>query len=174
MDRACRDGLFAVKKVALRKEENSMYKHCDIGDKNISLHDCHATNIFYENRVITFIFPDGIWVTNEHPSNELGKTVRTDMAEVKLYLDSESEDDITVYIFEEKFKKTFREEWELSKLMEHVNNKNCTLEFLYQYKGYNSMIIKCWLWSNKKPYHRECELKLLLKDVKYCWNKLRK
>ena len=162
----------AGKEVALRKEENSMYKHCDTSDEYISLHDCHATSIVYDNGVITFIFPDGIWVTNECPSNELGKTVRTDKAEVKLYLDFGSEYDIPVYIFEEKFKKTIRKEWELSKLMEHINNMNYTLEFLYQYKGYNSMIIECWLWSDKKPYHRECELKLSIKDVKYCWNEL--
>ena len=149
-----------------------MYKHCDVSNEYISLHDCHATSILYENGVITFIFPDGIRVTNEHLNNELGKTVLTDMAEVKLYLDSGSEDDITVYIFEEKLKKTIREEWKLSKLMKFINEKNCTLEFLYQYKGYNSMIIECCLWSNKKPYHRECELRLSIKEVKYCWNEL--
>ena len=149
-----------------------MYKHCDVSNEYISLHDCHATSILYENGVITFIFPDGIWVISEHPNNELDKTVRTDMAEVKLYLDSGSEDDITAYIFEEKLKKTIREEWKLSKLMESINEKNCTLEFLYQYKGYNSMIIECCLWSNKKPYHRECELRLSFKEVKYCWNEL--
>ena len=54
----------------------------------------------------------------------------------------------------------------------NINNKNCAHEFLYQYKGYNSMIIECWIWSNKKPYHRECELKLSIKDVNYCCNEL--
>jgi len=149
-----------------------MYKHCDINDEYISLHDCHATNISYENGIIIFAFPKGIWVINEHPCNELGETVRTGMAEVRLRLDSGIEDDITVYIYEKKFKKTIREEWSLSKLMKHINDKHCTLEFLYQYKGYHSMIIECWLWSDKKPYHRECELKLSLKDVTYCWNEL--
>ena len=33
--------------------------------------------------------------------------------------------------YEEKFKNTIRKEWELSKLMEHINNMNYTLEFLY-------------------------------------------
>lgn len=149
-----------------------MYKHCDVSDEYISLHDCHAESISYEDGVIRFVFPDGIWVTNEHPSNELDKIVRTDMAEVKFYLEYDCEDDITTYIFEQKLKKTFREEWELSKLMDYVNNKKCRLEFLYEYKGYNSMIIECWLWSSKKPYHRECELKLQIKGVNYCWNNL--
>lgn len=87
-----------------------MYKHCDVSDEYISLHDCHAESISYEDGVIRFVFPDGIWVTNEHPSNELDKIVRTDMAEVKFYLESDCEDDITTYIFEQKLKKTFREE----------------------------------------------------------------
>ena len=39
-----------------------MYKHCDISDKYVSLHDCHASNILYENGVMTFIFPNGIWI----------------------------------------------------------------------------------------------------------------
>lgn len=149
-----------------------MYKHCDVSDEYISLHDSHAESILYQDGVITFVFPDGIWVTNEHSSNKSGKVVRTDKAEVRFYLESDDEDDIQVYVFEQKFKKTFREEWELSKLMDHVNNKKGTLEFLYQYKGYNSMIIECYLWSHKKPYNRECELKLRIKGVNYCWNNL--
>ena len=149
-----------------------MYKHCDINDKYVSLHDCHATNILYENGVMTFVFPDGIWILDENPENGFHKTVRTDMAVVKLFLDSKDEEDITVYVFEEKYKKTFRQEWQLSKLMEYVNNKNYTIEFLYQYNGYHSMIIECWLWSKKKPYHQECEIKVSFQDVKYYWNEL--
>ena len=149
-----------------------MYKHCDISDKYVSLHDCHASNILYENGVMTFIFPNGIWILKDHPCNELDNTVRTDMAEVKFMLDSRNIDDLTVYVFEEKFKKTYRQEWQLFKLMEYVNNKNYTIEFLYQYYGYQSMIIECCLWSKKKPYHQECEIKISFQDVKYYWNEL--
>lgn len=62
----------------------------------------------------------------------------------------------------------------MSKLIECINDKNDTLEFLYQYKNYRSMIIECWLWSKKKPYHRECMLRLSVTDVKYDWNNLQK
>ena len=149
-----------------------MYKHCDISDEYISLHDCHATKVTYENGVLTFVFQEGIWVVQGHPSNTTDKTLRTDVAEVEFYLENGDECDITLYVFEEQSKKTVREEWELTKLIECINNEKYTLEFLYQYKGYHSMIIECWLWSDKKPYHRECELKLSLKGVKYCWNDL--
>jgi hypothetical protein len=91
---------------------------------------------------------------------------------VQFQLESGDEYDMNLYVFEKRFKKTVREEWELSKLMECINNKKYTLEFLYTYKGYNSMLIECWLWSDKKPYHRECEMKLSIVDVKYCWNEL--
>ena len=149
-----------------------MYKHCDVDSEYISLHDSHATNIKYEKGVLSFVFQDGIWVIKGHPSNMTDKTVRTDVAEVKFHLESGDEGDITFYVFEEKFKKTVRDEWELSELVESVNSGSYTLEFLYQYEGYHSMIIECWLWSDKKPYHRECELKLSLTEVEYCWNEL--
>ena len=147
-----------------------MYKNCDSNDEYLSLHDCRATKISYTNGIVTFNFPDGIWVTASHPDNKTGKTVRTDEAEVKFSLTTDEE--TTVYVFKEKFKKIFREEWQLHELMECINLKNGKLEFLYQYKGFNSMIIECCLWSAKKPYYNECELKLSVKDVKYCWNEL--
>lgn len=149
-----------------------MYKHCEEDNQYLSLHDCHATEMLYDEGVLTFIFQDGIWITKEHSYNEIGKIVRTDKAEVKFYLDSGDEDDITIYVFDKKLKKTYRQELQLIELIELLNRGNHTLEFLYQYKGYNSMIVECCLWSKKKPYHRECEIKLLLKATKYCWNNL--
>ena len=55
--------------------------------------------------------------------------------------------------------------------MNCINNENYTLEFLYSYKGYHSIIVECCLWSDKKPYHRECEMKLNIKEVKYYFDK---
>lgn len=149
-----------------------MYKYCEKDDEHISLHDCHATNVTYENGVLTFCFEDGIWITSEYSDNILNKTVRTDEAVVRFYLESGEESDISIYVFEEKLKMTVREEWNISRLIESINSKKFTLEFLYQYKGYNSRVIECWLWSDKKPFHRECELKLRIIKVEYCWNNL--
>lgn len=150
-----------------------MYKHYDCDDEHISLHDCHATKVMHDNGILTFVFSDGIWVAPSHPSNKNDKMLRTDVAEVKFQLEFGDEDNIALYVFEENRKKTYREKWELTKLIEYINSEKYNLEFLYQYKGYNSMIIECWLWSDKKPYHRECELKLSIEGVKYCWNDLR-
>ena len=149
-----------------------MYKHYDTDDESISLHDCRATKILYENGVLTFVFPDGIWITQDHPGNTTGRVLRTDRAEVQFHLELGNESDITLYVFREKWKKTVREEWPLTKLMEGVNSGKYTLEFLYQYKGYHARIIECCLWSEQKPYHRECEIKLSLKGMTYGWNRL--
>ena len=147
-----------------------MCKYYDIDGEYVSAHDCHVTKVLFENGVLSFVFDDGIWVSNRHPGNATDKTIHTDVAELKFYLESGDECDITMYVFEEKSKMTVREEWEPSKLIESINSGKCTLEFLYDYKGYHSMIVECWLWSDKKPYHRECEIKLSITQVKYCWN----
>lgn len=149
-----------------------MWKHCDTTDEYISLHDCHGTKVSYQEGILTFGFEDGIWIVPGHPDNTSDKTVRTDEAEVKFFLESADESDIRMYIFEEEGKKTIRKEWEIADLLEHVNSGKGTLEFLYQYKGYGTWIMECWLWSKKKPYHRECELKISLAGAEYCWNDL--
>ena len=146
-----------------------MYKHCEINDEHISLHDCHATNVTYEKGILTFCFDDGIWIS----SNTLNKTVRTDKACVKFYLETGEECDVSIYVFEKKLKRTIRKELPISKLLDFINDKKYTLEFLYQYKGYNSRVIDCWLWSEKKPFHKECQMKIRIEKVEYCWNNLR-
>lgn len=149
-----------------------MWKHCDTTDEYISLHDCHGTKVSYEEGILTFGFEEGIWIVPGHPDSMVDETVRTDEAEVKFFLESADESDIRIYVFEKDGKKMIRKEWGLSRLLEHVNSGKGTLEFLYQYKGYGTWIMECWLWSKKRPYHRECELKISLTGVKYCWNDL--
>lgn len=150
-----------------------MFKHYDTDDNHISLHDCHVTKATYEDGIMTFGFEDGIWILEGHLSNDLNKIVRTDTAYVQFCLETGEAYDVTLYIYEKKFNKTLRKEWDLYKLIEMINEKNHTLEMLYQYKGYNSIIIECCLWSEKKPYSRESELKIAVTGVEYCWNNLR-
>ena len=63
-----------------------MWKHGDTDDNYVSLHDCHATKISYENGALTFVFDDGIWIVKGHSGNMADKTLRTDAEEVKFYL----------------------------------------------------------------------------------------
>ena len=147
-----------------------MYKHCDVSDEHISLHDCRATEISYEGGVLSFGFPGGFWILSGHECNASEKNLCTDSSEVRLYLGSEY--DATVYLYDEKFGRTIRRELSISDLMKLINHKKCALEFLYPYKGYNSIIFECCLWTEKRPYHKECELRLYLKKAEYLWNDL--
>lgn len=149
-----------------------MYKYFDADGDYLSLHDCRATKAKCENGILSFVFPEGIWVAPRHPDNTKGKTICTDEALVEFTLQTGNESDMTIYVFNENAGVTTREEWNPERLIECINSGKYTLEFLYKYKGYDSMIIDCWLWSDEKPYSRECELRLFLTGVKYYWNNL--
>ncbi len=43
-------------------------------------HDCTTDKIYYENGVLRFSLPDGLWVTPRHKDNDTGKVLRTDAA----------------------------------------------------------------------------------------------
>lgn len=149
-----------------------MYKYCDFNDEFISLHDCHATKVLYDKKNLSFIFDDGICVIPGHISNKTDKNIYTGKACVVFSLETGDECDVCIYVFKDKLKKTFREEWKLSKLIDNVNNNKYSIEFLYLYKGYNSMIVECVLWRDEIPHHLECQLKISFNSVRYQWNYL--
>ena len=80
--------------------------------------------------------------------------------------------DITVYVFYRKRNKAIRKEWSADKLLKRINSGKYSLEFLYQYRDFNSRILKCMLVKGKKRYFRECEIIIATDKVTYCWNKL--
>lgn len=150
-----------------------MYKHQETNEALFTLHDCRANRIKYKDGMISFYFPDGIWVLNGHEANDTDNTVRTDAAKVRYEL-AYPDDDAEVYVYKTKSAdKAIRKEWKLKKLMQKVNDGECELEFLYQYTNGVGRIIECELRTNEKPYRRECNLKLLTKEVTYLWNDLR-
>lgn len=149
------------------------YKHYDSDDGFLSLHDCDAKKIEFRDGTLTFFFPDGFWVLPEHEASDLKQVVRTDEAQVDFLLEDQDESNATIYVFTQSpFGKVIREEWPVAKLLDAINRMGFRLEFLYQYKGYNERIFDCWLWFDKKPYHRECELRIAASQVIYCWNNL--
>lgn len=150
------------------------YQHCDRDEKHLSLHDCRADKVFFENGELIFYFTDGFWIGPTHEENPLKKTVRTDAAEVRFHLSREKKEDALIYLFTHKKPGIdLREIRDLAPWMADINQKDCQLEFIYQYTDVNSRILKCELWSKKKPYHRECELILYTDRVSYLWNRLR-
>lgn len=155
-------------------EQNDIYKHCDSDDSFITLHDCYANRIAFENGILSFYFEDGFWITSEHKSNNLQKTVRTDSSRVDFHLEQFDSEEITVYVFQKSlFGKTIRKELKLNDLVAFVNDGTYSLEFLYQYKGSNEQIIECWLHFDKRPYDYECQLKIPARKTVYHWNDLR-
>ena len=151
-----------------------MYKHYDRDGAAISLHDSRAEKVTFENGVMTFCFlEDGFWILPDHEENTTGEPVRTDASEVKFHLLYEdAEDDVHCYVFYKKSaKKAVRKQWALSELVSAINSGKVQLEFLYRYVGgYKEQVFACELLSDKKPYHRECQLWLSVRDVTYCWN----
>ena len=151
-----------------------MYQHCDFDDSCITLHDCRAEKMGFEKGVLSFVFPDGFWVAQQHPQNESNDAVRTDEAQVEFYIIDEEIDGISIYIFRKKSGgKAVREEWETANFINAVNCGDYRVEFITQYKSYQSLLFKCWVWFNKAPYHMECEIVLHTEKAAYRWNRLR-
>lgn len=150
------------------------YKHNDKDNKHLSLHDCKATSVSFENGVLSFFFEDGFWIASTHLDNKTGNTVRTDGSRVDFCLGRGTDEDALIYVFARKvFGKVIRDEVSLSRLTEDINSKKCTIEFLYQYYDENSEIIKCVLWYKKRPYYRECQMELYCTGEVYRWNDIR-
>lgn len=150
-----------------------MYKFSDNNENDdIILHDCRATHISSDGNILTFEFEDGFWIGENNKQNPYGKILCTDKAEVKFTLpDEDILSNVTVYIFTEENSKTIREEWEFEEFIRKINN-GMELEFLYPYKGYDSIIYKCWLWFDEEPYHKSCELIIYENEITYHWNNI--
>ena len=143
--------------------------------KKLTLHDCTADKILFENNTLRFYLPDGFWVTPHHEENSSEKTVRTDVSVVDFSI--KDIDDIMVYVFTRHrflwFRKTSVAIWNMEQLISLVNSGKCTLEFITQYRTYGEQMWHCAIRSNKKPYYRECQLYLPETEATFFWNDLR-
>jgi hypothetical protein len=143
--------------------------------KELTLHDCIANKIAFENNILSFCLPDGFWVTPHHKENSYEKTVRTDASVVDFSI--KDIDDAMVYVFTRHrwlwFRKANMEIWDMEQLIALVNSEKCTLEFITQYKSHYEQMWHCAIRSNKKPYYRECQLYLPETEATFFWNDLR-
>ena len=150
------------------------YRHNEKNEEHLTLHDCRAVWVELKHGVLSFWFDEGFWVMGSHPENPTGKTVRTGPARVDYVLREQSGDDVSVDVFTRlRWPHALRTVWELPRLLKALNRDGWGLEFLYQYPGGWNRIIECWLWMPKKPFHKECQLKLDVAEVIYHWNELR-
>ncbi len=152
-----------------------MYQFIENSDRSISLHDCRATAVGLNGNVLSFTFADGICIGKRHPRNTYGKTMMTGQAQVDFILpqDDHPESNFTCYVFFKKKNKTVRKVFSIEKLARKMREKGHTLEFLYAYKGHDSIIYECVMWRKKKPYSRECQLVITPAGTSYSWNELR-
>lgn len=151
-----------------------MYKHCDLDDCYISLHDCRAEKMSFDKGILSFTFSDGFWITQQHSLNRSENTVLTSSSQVDFTIIGEEICGIEISIFRKKRSGTvIREDWEPLNFINAVNAGDFEIEFITQYKSYQSFLFKCWVWFNKEPYHSECEIILHSGSVLYRWNDLR-
>ena len=152
-----------------------MYKYTDSLDSGIGLHDCRAKKLTLGDGSMTFVFDEGIYVLPENPDNPTGEVCYTDRAEITFCntLFKAPEDGCTVYLFSDTDDeaRSVREEISAQKLADMLD-EGMELEFLYTYKRYRSYIFRCWLWFDKEPYHRECELIIAAEETFCRWNEL--
>ena len=156
---------------------NETFKNVDpdmFHGKELTLHDCIADKIIFENNILRFFLPDGFWVTPHHKANSSEKVVRTDASAVDFSV--EDTDDIIVRVFTKHrcigFRNTSVELWDIAQLISKVNSKKCTIEFITQYKSHCEQMWHCAIRSNKKPYYRECHLHLPNTKATFYWNTL--
>lgn len=151
-----------------------MYKYCELNDSYIILHDCHAEKMIFDNGTLSFVFPDGFWVTNSHPQNESDNIVCTTSSQADFQIIHGDIYGIEISVFREnKNGEIIREDWEPAKFINAVNTGAFNIEFITQYKSYQSLLFKCWVWFDEEPYHSECEIILNCENVSYLWNQLR-
>ena len=143
-------------------------------DKELTLHDCVANKILFENNALRFYLPDGFWVTTHHVSNVSKKVVRTDAAMVEFTI--EDIDDIMIDVFTRHRLLLFRNrsvvQWDMEQLISKVNGGECIIEFISQYKSHYEQMWHCAIRSDKKPYYRECYLHLPSTNATFYWNNL--
>ena len=150
------------------------YLHNEKNEEHLTLHDCRADRAELKNGILSFLFPEGFWVSSSHPDNPTGKTVRTDAARVDYVLRDPDGDDVRAELFRRlKYPYALRRSYDLFPFLEIVNRDGWELEFLYQYPDYWNRIIECVLWMPKRPWRKECQLKVDVSEVIYRWNNLR-
>lgn len=155
-------------------EAENRYHHQDTDARFLSLHDCSAEKVSYEQETLSVYFPDGFWLLENHPENPTGEVVKTDAAKVAFSVLDEGTDGVTVYTFgKTKRGRSVRKEWPLADFMKTVNNGTYRVEFVGQYEGYQSRLYTCYVYFDKRPWCRECQIWIHTDKVTFCWNQIR-
>lgn len=148
-------------------EKFKMYNHIEYTDEFITLHDCEAERIIFDNNVLSFVFSDGFWITDKNPFNESDNIVRTDCSQVDFEI---IDDEIEIYVFEKENGRVLREQWEIQSFGKAVNDKDFKVEFIDRYNGTETVLFKGFIHFDRVPFRKECEIILHIVNEKYMWN----
>ena len=141
-----------------------MYKYIENGIGKVGLHDCRTNHISYADEIFSVDFPEGFYILNKSEPNRSGK------AKMQCHIIDEDIDGISVYIYKKNvFGKVIREDW-TDTFVSAVNDETFEFEFVNTYNGYQCILFKGYVWFDKKPYHRECEIELHTDQITYMWN----
>lgn len=144
-----------------------MYRHTQMTDAGISLHDRTVSGLSWEEGKLSLLFSEG-FLFQAAPEKEYAPT---GPARVEHFLRALGRGDITVHIFTLKHSgKAIREEWEISRLCDYVNKGTGRLEYLYTFRSGWTWILRCSLFAERRPYTRECEIELPVEQSIYCWD----
>lgn len=148
-----------------------MFKYSDNDMENFSLHDCRATSLTFGDSTLTFGFEEGFWYAKGTTMlfRDTGKgevefhTVYPDM-HCNIYVDifewrTENEDDCVALRRNLPFE-------EFVKLM----NSGMKIEFLKEYKGYQSYLYECDLFGCGKYGDIEATITISADSITYRWN----
>ena len=143
---------------------NNTYNHTDFSGDFISLHECSANEISYENGVLSLNFNDGIRLKEKHHASKLCK--HTGKARVDFAVAAAP----AIFIFKKNlFGKLTKKELTVDALAELVNGNNTTLEILGTYHSDNGTLIKCWAKDKKSDKVSECHIELAPSKTTYYW-----
>ena len=150
------------------------FLHSDHNEDLFTLHDCRATKVCLQGQNLMFEFPDGFGVLPDHPENSLSDVARTDSARIEYTLVNGDAYYVTVWVFERsRFGKTVRKEWTVEKLADKIDRGIYQLEFLSRFhQGNHDTLFLCDLISDKKPFFRECLIRITHLKATYSWNRL--
>lgn len=151
-----------------------MWNYHDRNDKqDISLHDCHATKAYIEGDDLVLEFEDGFWIDATNIQNPFCKLLQTDTSQLRFC----RYDALEIYSFHEfrivqRPVSTIRKSISPEVFIQNINSGKWQLEFISEYHEGSSLLFHCWLWFEKRPYHRECQVMIDCDHREYGWNSI--
>lgn len=143
-----------------------MYQHHQIGDQEISLHDCRTERICLHGRTLTFFFANGFF----RPTEEGAEWQRTGNARMECHLCEPGEIGMDVTKYRKNRRgQTVCEDMTRS-FLSAVNSGAYEFEFITVFKAYQTFLFCGCLWNEKPPYSTDCDIQLRCDEVRFFWN----